>query len=126
MSEAAAYHSFPLIDGSEKEGFKFGRITIPTESSTWGDAYVVAPDGSRAGIVWHVDGHASPQVVIPPEPGRWGVYSFGFAEPARSLEDLVTKLHGVLPEIKAYYAAALATCPASTNGGCGPGAGNDS
>jgi len=43
----------------------------------WGDAYVVDPDGTRAGIVRCMKGPVT-EVVFPPEPGRWGVYQFLF------------------------------------------------
>ena len=101
-----AYARFPLLADSELEGFKFGRITIPNETSVWGDAWVEAPDGSRAGIVWCVNGHATAEMLTPPEPGRWGVYRFGFQEPARSENDLVRLLHGILPELKEFFVAA--------------------
>lgn len=41
---APAYHGFPLLADSEKEGFTFGVITEPV-GADWGDAFVVAPDG---------------------------------------------------------------------------------
>lgn len=48
------YHGFPLLAGSAIDGWMFGVITSPCgdDPCEWGDAYVVAPDGSRAGIVW--------------------------------------------------------------------------
>jgi len=118
---APAYHGFPLLDGSELEGFKFGAITEPNgaEPASWGDAFVVAPDGSRAGIVWQAKGKPTP-VVCAPSPGRWGVYAFRFTEPIRSEQDLVRNLHSVLPQLKAYYSAALINHPESTNGGSIP------
>jgi hypothetical protein len=59
---AHAYHGFPLLAHSEKEGFSFGVITEPNGDTpaSWGDAFVVAPDGSRAEIVWQADGEPSP------------------------------------------------------------------
>lgn len=118
---APAYHGFPLLEGSELEGFKFGAITEPNgmEPASWGDAFVVAPDGSRAGIVWQADGSPMP-VVCAPSLGRWGVYAFRFKEPVRSEQDLIRNLHAVLPQLKAYYAVALTDHPESTNGGSLP------
>ena len=42
-----------------------------------GDAFVVAFDGSRAGIIWEV-GESKIEVSIPPN-DRWGVFHVGFA-----------------------------------------------
>jgi hypothetical protein len=113
---APAYHGFPLLAHSEKEGFSFGVITEPNGDTpaSWGDAFVVAPDGSRAGIVWQAEGEPSP-VVCPPSPGRWGVYAFRFPRPVRYEQDLIENLHEVLPQLKAFYAAALVKHPESTN-----------
>lgn len=80
------YHGFPLLEGSEKEGFKFGAITEPNgaKPATWGDAFVVAPDGSRAGIVWQATGDPPP-VVCEPGPGRWGsTHSVSLSQSATS------------------------------------------
>lgn len=116
---APAYHGFPILKGSLIDGFTFGSITEPngSEPASWGDAFVVAPDGSRAGIVWQAEGDPSP-IVCDPSPGRWGVYAFRFQEPVRSEQDLIHNLHSVLPQLKAFYAAALASHPESTHGGC--------
>ena len=42
------------------------------EGNDGGDAFVVAPDDGRAGIVWPT-GLAEPAVVLAPDDGRWGV-----------------------------------------------------
>lgn len=114
---APAYHGFPFLKDSEHEGFIFGTITEPngTEPAQWGDAFVVAPNGSRAGIVWQI-GQGEPSIVCEPSEGRWGVYGFHFEGPIATEADLVKHLHSILPSLKAYYAAAEASCPESTRG----------
>jgi hypothetical protein len=107
---APAYYGFPLLSQSEKEGFLFGVITSPRPGATWGDAYVVAPDGSRAGIVWVTKGPVN-EVVLPAEPARWGVYQFQFEPPVDSDADLIQRLHAILPRLKELYAAAKSTMP---------------
>ena len=116
-ANAPVYHGFPLMKHSELEGFVFGAITEPngTEPAEWGDAFVVAPNGSRAGIVWQV-GEGEPSIICAPSEGRWGVYAFNFHAPITSEAELVKHLHSILPVIKAYYAAAEASCPESTRG----------
>jgi hypothetical protein len=112
---APAYYGFPILEGSEKDGFRFGAITDPRGDTpkNWGDAYVVAPNGSRAGIVWQA-GAGEPSVVNPPSEGRWGVYGFHFSAPIQSDQDLIQCLHAVLPDLKAFYEAAAVSHPEST------------
>jgi hypothetical protein len=106
-ADAPAYYGFPLLRDSEKDGFIFGVITSwrTDAAASWGDAYVVAPDGTRAGIVWVMKGPVT-EVVFPPEPGRWGVYQFVFEHPVRSDADLIRNLHTILPRLKQLHAAA--------------------
>jgi hypothetical protein len=87
---APAYYGFPLLPNSEKDGFVFGAITRPRTgaSASWVDAYVVAPDGSRAGIMWVTKGPVR-EVVLPPEPGCWGVYQFRLEQPVESDAELI-------------------------------------
>ena len=60
-----------LLPDSEKDGFVFGVIASSRTDApaSWGDAYVVGPDGTRAGIVWRMKGPVT-EVVFLPEPGR--------------------------------------------------------
>jgi hypothetical protein len=54
--DAPVYHGFSILDFSV-DGWRFGTITgySPEMPSEEGDAFVVAPDGSRAGIAWALD-----------------------------------------------------------------------
>lgn len=105
---APAYHGFPLLSASELEGWTFGVITSPVgnEPRVWGDAYVVAPDGARAGIVWQASGDPEPSIIFPPSERRWGVYRLTFRHPVRTEQDLIRNLHEWLPQLKAYRKAA--------------------
>ena len=62
------YHGFPILD-SNFEGWKFGTISGYSSDSPaeWGDAFVVAPDGRRAGIVWALDTDEFYQITAPDE-----------------------------------------------------------
>jgi hypothetical protein len=114
---APAYYGFPLLPESEKDGFVFGVITKSRTAApaSWGDAYVVAPDGTRAGIVWVIKGPVT-EVVLPPEPGRWGVYQFVFEHPVTSDADLIRNLHAILPRLKELYASAISMRPSAAGG----------
>src|SRR4029077_14218638 len=49
------YHGFVVLDDVTVGGFTLGKITDwAAAPSDTGDAFVIAPDGSRAGIVWEV------------------------------------------------------------------------
>ena len=116
-ADAPAYYGFPLLPDSEKDGFIFGVITSSRTdaAASWGDAYVVAPDGTRAGIVWVMKGPVT-EVVFPPEPSRWGVYQFVFEHPVTSDADLIRNLHAILPRLKELYASAISMRPSAAGG----------
>jgi hypothetical protein len=111
------YYGFPLLPESEKDGFVFGVITSARGDApaSWGDAYVVAPDGSRAGLTWVMDGPVT-EVQSPPNSGRWGVYQFRFEHPVRSDTDLILNLHAILPRLKELYELAKSTDFTSNSG----------
>ena len=112
---APVYHGFEQLPHSEKDGFVFGVITKPggDPPASWGDAFVIAPNGSRAGIVWQV-GSGAASLLVEPSEGRWGVYSFWFADPISTEQQLIDNLHVILPALKEYYARAERICPEST------------
>jgi len=79
---APVYHGFPVIDGAEAGGFRLGMITdFLSEPATDGDAYVIAPDGSRAGLVWQSGCAPYFEEVIAPQQSRWGVWAVGLPLP---------------------------------------------
>ena len=99
----SVYHGFPLIEATTTEGWDFGAITdFVGEGTKYGDGFIQAPDGSRAGLVWQV-GEGETEVVCEPDEGRWGVYSVWFRRPIHRIEDLVENFREVLPELKAIY-----------------------
>jgi hypothetical protein len=111
---APAYHGFAVIPETYVEGWCLGAITefADADGCTDGDAFVVAPDGSRAGLVWNVGADHLTEI-LPPDPGRWGVYAISFPVPIRSVEDLVLAFHSILPQLKARHA--LVQMPSNTS-----------
>ncbi len=98
---APVYHGFPMIEETRTEGWCLGAITEfldDEEGCEWGDAYVVAPDGSRAGIVWE-EGEYPIREIMPPDAKRWGVYAVWFPKRVRTVEDFVDCFRAVLPQI---------------------------
>jgi hypothetical protein len=52
---APVYHGFQVLEDIAVDGFVFGKITdFEAEPCAEGDAFVIAPDNSRAGLVWDV------------------------------------------------------------------------
>jgi hypothetical protein len=101
---APVYHGFPLIPETLTDGWCLGAITKfdNADGSTWGDAFVVAPDGARAGLVWEV-GEGDISQILPPDKNRWGVYAVWFPRAIYSVVDLVEAFQIVLPELKKLY-----------------------
>lgn len=69
---APVYHGFPIVEATLTDGWRFGAISAfedDPEGCNGGDGFVVAPDGSRAGIVWEVGDFATHEI-CPPIPDR--------------------------------------------------------
>ncbi len=98
---APVYHGFEILRNVSVDGFVFGKITdFEAEASNYGDAFVVAPDNSRAGLVWEVSDKSYFREVCPLEPNRWGVWGVSFPYPMSSREDVRKNLESILPELK--------------------------
>lgn len=103
-ADAPAYHGFTVVPETETEGWVLGVISDfeCDEPQTEGDAFVIAPDGSRAGIAWATD---TPDFyeIMPPDKGRWGVYGIRFPRAVGCLDDLVANFRAILPQLKKRY-----------------------
>jgi hypothetical protein len=98
---APVYHGFQVLDDVVVEGFTLGKITdFEVQPSTYGDAFVIAPDGSRAGLVWEVAEIAYFHEVCCCEPNRWGVWGLSFPFPRDSRENARRNLEFVLPQLR--------------------------
>jgi hypothetical protein len=101
------YHGFPILDGVEVDGFRLGMITdFLSEPDNEGDAFVVAPDGSRAGLIWEAEA-AEPyfEEMVPPDEGRWGVFAVGLRGPLRDVETARACLGELVPELRRRWEA---------------------
>ena len=98
------YHGFPIVPETETDGWIYGAISDYDVGSpqTEGDGFVIAPDGSRAGIVWATD---SPdfEEILPPDQARWGVYGVRFPRAVSSVNDLVINFRAVLPALQQRF-----------------------
>lgn len=98
---APVYHGFPILEDVVVDGFTLGIITdFEADPATEGDAFVIAPDGSRCGLVWQEFHEPRFTVVIPPEAERWGVYDVNFTHPMTSREAARQNLGTIIEELK--------------------------
>ena len=103
---APVYHGFRVLEGAVVDGFTFGTITaIDSEGTDLGDAFVIAPDGSRCGLVWDVADEPYVRECRGFEPGRWGVWYVGFPFVIRSTEDARRNLEAILPLLRPKWEA---------------------
>jgi len=101
---APVYHGFVVLDDVFADGFTLGKITDwEAEPCEAGDAFVIAPDGSRAGLVWEVCDPPYFQEVMAMEATRWGVWGVGFVLPMISRENARTNLESMLPQLKSRW-----------------------
>ena len=71
------------------EGFVFGKITdFEAEPCESGDAFIIAPDDSRAGLVWELSDKHFFREVCPVDATRWGVWSVSFRWPMTSRDNV--------------------------------------
>ncbi len=80
---ARPYHGFKVLNDVTYQGFTLGAITDfqKRPGLTVGDGFVVAPDGSRAGIEWRIANESYLLEMAPPTSNRWGVWMAGFVHP---------------------------------------------
>ena len=98
---APVYHGFRTLDDVVVDGFTFGAITdFEAERCEEGDAFVIAPDGSRAGLVWRVSVVSEFQQVYPASEDRWGVLAVAFPFEMSSRENARLNLQAILPKLK--------------------------
>jgi hypothetical protein len=116
-----AYHGFPILDGVQVDGWRLGLITDSIDTDdTAGDAFVIAPDGRRAGLVWRIEQPSWFVELIGPEPGRFGVFEVAARSGPTSINATERFLREILPPIVDAWNRSSAR-PAATRPGDIPG-----
>jgi hypothetical protein len=101
---APVYHGFVVLEDVTVDGFTLGKITDwEAEPCETGDAFVIAPDGSRAGLVWEICASPHFREVLSVEAGRWGVWDVSFHFPMNSRDNARSNLGSILPELKLHW-----------------------
>src|SRR5215471_20798225 len=95
------YHGFVVLEDVNVGGFTLGKITdFEAEPSDTGDAFVIAPDGSRGGVVWEVSPTRHIEEVCAFDSDRWGVWAIAFPYPMQNRDNARKNLAAVLPDLK--------------------------
>jgi hypothetical protein len=104
---APVYYGFRLIPDVERDGFRLGMVTdfLAETGAIAGDLFIVAPDGSRAGIEWSIGSQPRFGEVLAPSAERWGVYRFEFTEPLRTVEDARWHFDRIVPVLRPKWEA---------------------
>ena len=98
---APLYHGFEILDDVVVGGFTFGKISdFEIEPCDEGDAFVVAPDNSRAGLEWEVSHISYFRQLCAAGPDRWGVWGVSFPYPMTSSENARKNLASLVPELR--------------------------
>jgi hypothetical protein len=101
------YHGFPVLSDVTVDGFTLGKISdFEAERMDYGDAFVIAPDGTRAGLVREVAEVVTFEEIFPPDLGRWGVFAVGFTGPMRTRDDARRNLAQVVDLLRSHWQAA--------------------
>ena len=102
---APVYYGFAILNDVVIDGFTLGKITDwEVEHSEAGDAFVIAPDDSRAGLVWEVCDLPYFREALKIEADRWGVWGVGFVLPMNSRTNARKNLETILPELRLRWA----------------------
>ena len=105
-SDAPVYHGFRVLSDVVVDGFTLGTITdFEAEPATEGDSFVIAPDNSRAGLVWEISAEPYFEKVCDETADRWGVWAVSFPFPMTSHENAQANLATILPLLKPRWEA---------------------
>ena len=95
------YYGFQVLEDVAVDRFVFGMITdFEVEPCAEGDAFVIAPDNSRSGLVWEVGEPVSISEVLPIEATRWGVWAVTIPYEMSSRENVRRNLELIVPMLK--------------------------
>lgn len=101
------YHGFKVLKNVTHEGFTFGAITdfVKRPGLVTGDAFIVAPDGSRAGLEWRLSNECYLLEMAPFTEVRWGVWMGGVRHPMIDEDAALKNLVEMVPLFKEKWMA---------------------
>lgn len=85
------------------EGFTLGMFVSYDDC---GDAWVEAPDGGLAGLIWETGSPPYFEISLPAEPnGRWGTFAVQLPLPLTTDAEAADYLRALLPELIPHWRA---------------------
>ena len=103
---AVVYHGFRVLADVVVDGFTLGAITdFEAEPTTEGDSFVIAPDNSRAGLVWEVSTIQTFERICAETDDRWGVWAVSFPFPMNNRKNARANLATIVPLLKPAWEA---------------------
>lgn len=103
MNSETPYAQFNIVDEALIDGWRLAMI-MGYVDQTWGDAFVQAPDGTRAGVVWVLESDDFKTLQLP-DGERWGVYQVPFKKRMANRHDVADNFRDVLPKLRDAYLA---------------------
>jgi hypothetical protein len=101
---APVYHGFRVLTDIVEDGFTLGVISgYDDGDSDGGDAFVIAPDDARAGLVWDVGAALTVELISEAEPERFGVFAVTFTEPMVDAAAARRNLAAIAPALRAQW-----------------------
>src|SRR6476661_6730669 len=91
-----------LYPSASVDGFELGMFVASDER---GDAWVKAPDGSIATLIWQTGEPSYFEVTIEPNETRWGTFTVQLPLPMTNDEEAGRYLSGLLPELRRRWQA---------------------
>lgn len=104
---AQPYHGFKVLKDVTHDGFTFGAITdfVKRPGLITGDGFLVAPDGSRAGLEWRLSNECYLLEMAPFTEARWGVWMVGIRHPMINEAAALKNLVEIVPLVKEKWMA---------------------
>ena len=102
------YDGFPVVEETRTDGWCYGAVTefnypeCHPNGCESGSGYVVAPDGSRIGLIWSIGTFAAKWVRFDDQTP--GVYEVAFPKQVKNLHDLVECFRSVVPQLQMIHA----------------------
>jgi hypothetical protein len=91
-----------LYPSASVDGFELGMFVASDER---GDAWIKAPDGSIATLIWQTGEPSYFTVSIEPNETRWGTFTVQLPLPLTNDDEAGSYLAGLLPELRPRWQA---------------------
>ena len=106
---ASVYYGFQLLPETSIDGWMLGEITSFIGCQR-GDAFVIAPDGTRAGLVWEI-GEGNFRQIMEASEDRWGVHAVWLKRKMNNTDDIIANFKDIIPQLRIAHRIYLQHLP---------------